>query len=303
MALLGPRCTQHLFPTKCSISRSHPSFLLLHHTAALVISLSLIPSVLATPVMKSHGAGEAILFWRRSVPHGQALVAVAPMLGSSGRQAMEPETHDFAATWRHWKDLEVTDVLLPPTKKWRLFGFKSFQGHTKWWFTIDMIHSIKLHAFCELAAFCCYLNLNLVDDLQPMLKTYLTSISLCWGWASQASKILKNHHMPWSISAANSDPVESWAGISTHPVHHELTPFHTSGANALMSSTFSWTLTTRNQVTHERRDHVSRQVRSVLDGNPQFDRNKSLPIWFYDKSWSICSQVWSEHLPWGHWMW
>lgn len=77
----------------------------------------------------------------------------------------------------------------------------------------------------------------------------------------------------------------------------------TSGANALMSSTFSWTLTTRNQVTHERRDHVSRQVRSVLDGNPQFDRNTSLPIWFYDKSWSIRSQVWSEHLPWGHWMW
>lgn len=67
-----------------------------------------------------------------------------------------------------------------------------------------------------------------------MLKTYLTSISLCWGWASQASKILKNPHMPWSISAANSDPVESWAGISTHPVHHELTPRPTPLAPMLL---------------------------------------------------------------------
>lgn len=137
MALLGPRCTQHLFPTKYLISRSHPSFLLLHHTAALMISPSLIPSVLATPVMKSHGAGEVILFWRRSVPHGEVvLVAVAPMLGSSGRQAMEPETHDLAATWRHWRTLKWPFVLLPPTKKWRLFGFKSFQGHNK-----TMIHN------------------------------------------------------------------------------------------------------------------------------------------------------------------
>ena len=81
------------------------------------------------------------------------------------------------------------------TQKMWLFGFKRFQGHTKWWFTVDRMNSIKLHAFCEPAAWllpkpkpCRWFG--------PMSKTYLTATSMCPGWASQASKILKTHHMP-----------------------------------------------------------------------------------------------------------